>query len=465
MRSKIYIYIILVLLITANILHKLVYTQSMKIGAFTKNIRSCGVEGVGWRLEVPKCEQYQELEFVEISSRVVGDSDNSFFQPKRLIAQAVTEKYIGRVSGKRWWESAQNYIVAGRNFLLKHGLSFLPGDQAGLVAGMVFGGSQDLSQELQTAFQVAGLTHVVSASGYNVSVISGMIIWLTSFILPRALPKRFSVWLIILGVWAYAIVAELVPPVIRAAIMISLSILSSQVFYRQQNTLFTWGTTVAIMLALEPFYMVSLSFWLSALATLGIIVFLPLLVSAEGIFYQLETGQVVDQFAVQKKRKTEAGPWLWLVLRESLLVTLAAQAFTTPLILLVFGKTSYLSVVTNTLLLWLTPIITLMGLGLMLVGAALAVFSAQAPVQIQVQTQAQTQWLMIFLSRVVSWPVKLFIDSVKWFGQFEWGVVKWSLSWQGVFLWWLVLLVLLGGYHYFLRKKKIGIEKERTAFL
>lgn len=463
MRSKIYIYIIFVLLIVANILHKLVYTRNMRIVVFTKNIQNCIVESVGWQLEIPHCKQYNYLEYIEVFSRQVGSSDRGFFQPKRLIAQQVVAKSVAWLSVKRWWQLVKAYIKNGKSFLLKYGLFYLSGDQAGLVAGMVFGGSHDLSPELKNALQVSGLTHVVSASGYNVSVVAGVVVWLAAAA-PIALPRSYSGWLIILGVWSYALAAELVPPVVRAAIMISLNILSSRLVWRQQNTLFTWGITVAIMLACEPFYMTSLSFWLSAMATLGIIIFLPLLVSLEGLFYRLETGQVED--AVMKSTLSLADPhdqrynqkkdkvvWLWFFLKESLAVTLSAQAFTTPLILLVFGRASYLSLVTNTLLLWLTPVITLAGLGLMLVGAILAGCSIQAG------------WLMIFLSQLVSWPVNLFINSVLWFGQFEWGVVRWQFSWWGVFLWWLVLFALIWRHHYSLHRKRTNIVKQELTFL
>jgi len=369
---------------------------------FAGNIQDCYIKTIEWSFFLPNCEQYQVGEFLEVFGSHSGSSDNSFFQPKRLKVQAVKQLSLSRLSVKYWWHKAQILIDQQKTILLKNGLSFLPPTHANLISGMVFGGAASLPQELRDDFQITGLTHVVSASGYNVSVVAGIAI----FIFSKFLPRRLSTLVIILTIWSYAIAAELVPPVIRSSIMISLNLIASRVFFKQYNLFFALIFTALAMLLWEPFYAQSLSFWLSTLATLGIILFLPLLESEEGWFSRLSTGH----FSEQELDKSN-------IFKESFLVTLAAQSLTIPLVIMVFGEVSLLSFVTNTMLLWLTPLITLLGLGLMLVGA---MFSFWPGVWMGV---------MPVLSLFVWLPTELFISSVSWFGRFEWGLVKISLPW------------------------------------
>ena len=423
-KLKLYIYIIFVLFITANIMQKLILTRKYSGFALisTKvliagNMQNCSIRTLSYSFFLPDCQQYSKGDFLEVSGSHEGDSDKAFFQQKRLKVQAVKQISLNRLSVKHWWHRAQVLIYQQKTIFLETGLFYLPLTHANLIASMVFGGTASLPQELKEDFQITGLTHVVSASGYNVSVVAGLAIFLFS----KLLSKRLSTVVIIFVIWGYAIAAELVPPVIRSSIMISLNLVASRVFFRQYNLLFSLVFTALIMLLWEPSYAQSLSFWLSTLATLGIVLVLPLLESGEGWFSRLSTGHLVDQ---QKPSKSN-------IFKESFLVTLAAQSLTLPLAAAVFGEVSLLSFVTNTMLLWLTPVITLFGLGLMFIGA---IFSPWPGV-----------WQLVgpILSLLVWLPTELFISGVEWFGQLEWGLVKFSLPFYVVVIWWSMLGIIV----------------------
>lgn len=423
-KIKLYIYIILVLFIAANIMQELImtrkYIDTNLVTArvlFMKNIQNCYAKTRNWSFFIPNCDQYRNGEFLEVSGSHASDSDKGFFQLKRLKVQAVKRIIVSRFSVKHWWNKAFIYIYQQKDLFLKRGLFYLPFTHSSLVAGMVFGGAASLPQELQQDFQVTGLTHVVSASGYNVSVVAGMVLFLFS----KIFSKRFSTVVIIPIIWSYAIAAELVAPIIRSSIMISLNLIASRVFFRQYNLLFSLLFTALAMLLWEPFYAQSLSFWLSTLATLGIILILPLLESEESWFSRLSTGHFSDQ-----KIPTTSN-----IFQESFLVTLAAQSLTLPLVAAVFGEFSVLSFLTNTLLLWLTPLITISGLGLIMLGFLLS------PWPNLWQFLAPTLGLVVWL------PTELFLSSVKWFGQFEWGLIELSFPWWVVGMWWGMLGVVV----------------------
>ena len=423
-KLKLTIYTIFVLFIIANIMQELVWTRKDidNNSATTRvllagNMQDCLVKTLKWSFFIPNCDQYHQGDFLEVSGSHEGDSDKGFFQLKRLKVQAVKRISFSRLSVKYWWSRAQVFMSEQKAVFLETGLSYLPSTHASLIAGMVFGGTASLPQELQQNFQVTGLTHVVSASGYNVSVVAGLAI----FIFSKLGSKKISTPIIILVVWSYAMAAELVPPVVRSSMMISLNLIASRVFFKQYHLFFSLVLTVLIMLLWEPFYAQSLSFWLSTLATLGIILILPLLESQEGLFSRLSTGHLSDQ----------PSSGVGNIFKESFLVTLAAQSLTLPLVAIVFGQVSLLSFLTNTILLWLTPLITLAGLGLMSAGVIFSLWPGLWP-----------QLGPIF-SLWVWLPTELFISGVEWFGQFEWGLVELALPWWAVAAWWGMLGVIV----------------------
>jgi ComEC/Rec2-related protein len=445
-KLKIYIYIILIIFIFASIMQKLVLTQkyidSQAITTrvlLTNNLQDCFIKTIEYSFFLPNCDQFEAVSLLEVVSSLSNKTDKSFFSPKRLEVQAVNQFQIKRASVKYWWSRAKIWSRVSKSYLLERIEPYLPSTHFSLVEGMVFGGATQLSQDLQRDFRVTGLTHVVSASGYNVSVVASLIL----VIFKKIFPRRVAGLVAIVMVWIYALMAEMVPPVIRASIMISINLIAAQVFLRQYQVLFVLFLAIAIMLYFQPFYAHSLSFWLSTLATLGIILILPLLESNQGVFQRLSTGQLAG----------ENNPSSTNIFLESLRVTLAAQSLTLPLVAMVFGEVSLLSFLTNTFLLWMTPLITLSGLGLMVLGAITSLvpglWGAMAPV----------------VNILVWLPTTLFLFGVEWFGQLEWGYIKISLSWWAVLVWWGLLgVVILRKKYQMNRKVREGNLRYATFF-
>lgn len=92
----------------------------------------------------------------------------------------------------------------------------------------------------------------------------------------------------------------------------------------------------------------NLSFQLSALSTLGIILFAK----------QLQ----------QKTVKKTLGTSLFSLIEDDLRVTLAAQVFTIPLILFTFRRISLVSPLTNILIGWVIAPVTAIGMALAILG-------------------------------------------------------------------------------------------------
>lgn len=211
----------------------------------------------------------------------------------------------------------------------------LPEPHSSLLSGMVFGTKSQIPQHFYQNLKTTGTLHIIVLSGYNISLILAAVFALFIPLFGRkiaSLIALFSVFLFILFVGPS-------PPVIRAAIMGGLTLLSLY-FGRPKKGLYLLFLTALIMLLFDKSLISSLSFQLSFAATFGIILFAH----------------------PSKQKTTSLFKTILKGFKEELLVTLSAQVFTTPLILYSFGTLSLISPLTNALIAWTVPIITPLGL-------------------------------------------------------------------------------------------------------
>lgn len=145
-------------------------------------------------------------------------------------------------------------------------------DGAGICTALLCGWRNNVSEEVNQAFKTTGLAHVLAVSGAHLSVIVSIF----SLILKRiALPRVCSVVIQIALMAIYVVFSGSSPSVIRAAVMASIAICS---FFaaRRAVPLQALGICVIGALVCSPSSALSVSFALSVLATLGILVFSPL---------------------------------------------------------------------------------------------------------------------------------------------------------------------------------------------
>lgn len=203
----------------------------------------------------------------------------------------------------------------------------LPEPQAGFLSGILFGTKSTMTKDVIDAFVTTGTIHIVALSGQNLSIFTGTLASWFSSIVSRRIASLLILFLLVWFLWFVGPS----PSLIRAVIMGSLTLLAI-IFGRRNLSLLSLLLAVSIMLLLNPSWIGDLSFQLSVLATLGIILFGGAGRSAN--------------FVVSELR-----------------ITLAAQLLTTPLILFHFHRLSLIAPITNVLIGWTMPI--LMGLGWM----------------------------------------------------------------------------------------------------
>ena len=198
--------------------------------------------------------------------------------------------------------------------------SVLPSDEADLLTGIVLGGSS-LDRQFKDRLANVGLTHVVAASGMNVSLFSGFAFWVVSFL---AIRKLYKAILVIGMILFYSTITGFDPPIVRATIMGTFTIVA-MIVGRQSAAI--WGLLISayIMLWVSPMLLTNPSFLLSFTAMIGQIFLSGL---------RLNLPNLSKPFA------------------ENFLQSLVAILFTFPIVLLFFAKFSLVSLFTNVLVLW-----------------------------------------------------------------------------------------------------------------
>lgn len=292
----------------------------------------------------------------------------------------------------------------------------LPEPYAALANGMLLGIEAGIPDDLYEQFNLTGTSHVIVISGSNVAIVSGVLMAL--FV--RLLGRRRALWPTLAGIGLYALLVGGDPAVIRAALMGSLFVVAT-VLKRQSTALLSLGAACWAMTLLNPLTLWDVGFELSSAATAGLILFSPGLTEAlkrrwPGVAWG---GYLTRGVAAQ------SGLLLLSLLQDGLLVTLAANLTTLPLVVYYFGRLSLVSLLTNLLIAPVQPYIMLLGGSGLLIGLAGIEWIAHIPFWIAYLCLAWTV-------AMVRWSAALPWASLEIFG---YGAGGWALTYGLLFGW------------------------------
>jgi len=143
--------------------------------------------------------------------------------------------------------------------------SLLPEPQASLLNGMLFGIRADMSYSFYQALQVTGVLHVIALSGMNISILIDIV---GKLLYPFG--KKISAVFSIIFIIGFVIFVGASPTVVRAAIMGSMGLVAI-IFGKRYWSLLALFLASGVMLLFRPDWIYDISFQLSFLATVGII--------------------------------------------------------------------------------------------------------------------------------------------------------------------------------------------------
>jgi competence protein ComEC len=180
---------------------------------------------------------------------------------------------VQRTSGFRGWRPI-GWLYASRSNLMGALERVLPEPQAALAQGMALGIRANIPAGLKTDFVRTGTTHLLAISGVNLTIVAGMLVTLTVFLFGRR--HYVHIWTTLAVVWLYTWLTGLGPPVVRAAIMVSI-FMAAELFGRQKSAFIALLLAAAAMTGLKPSVLFDVSFQLSFAAMAGLVFVLPLL--------------------------------------------------------------------------------------------------------------------------------------------------------------------------------------------
>lgn len=248
----------------------------------------------------------------------------------------------------------------------------IPTPESSLGIGYLVGQKRALPPDLIEALQVAGLTHVVVASGYNLTILVR---------LARRLFVRISKYLATLAasvmIGGFIAVTGMSPSMSRAGLVAGLS-LAAWYYGRRFHPLVLLPFAAAVTVMINPSYSWGdLGWQLSFAAFAGVMILAPLL----------------RHFFFGDKKAGTIG--------QILLETLAAVIMTAPILIGAFGQLSNVAVIANMLVVPLVPLAMLMtfvsGIGALLLPQAAALIGLPAT------------WLLGYMTKVAE-----YLSSLSW---------------------------------------------------
>lgn len=283
----------------------------------------------------------------------------------------------------------------------------VPEPEASLGIGFLVGQRRSLPTELDMALQIAGLTHIVVASGYNLTILVR---------LARRLFVKVSKYLATLTsgglIVGFIAITGMSPSMSRAGLVAGLS-LAAWYCGRKFHPLVLLPFAVAVTVMMNPSYAWGDVGWqLSFLAFGGVMIFAPLL---QAYYFGAKKPGIVRQIFGE---------------------TLAATIMTLPILIYYFGYMSNVAILANILILPLVPLAMLLTF---IAGIGVIVLS--------------------FISEAAGIPAYLILyymtHTAEWFAGLSWAVSEFSLQlWQVA----LMYAAIAGFMMYMWRKTKLNLR-------
>ena len=209
-------------------------------------------------------------------------------------------------------------ILAYKKKFLEGEKAVLPEPASALASGVLIGDKRSVGPDLQKDFQRTSLTHILVLSGYNVTVVIDWLLVMLRFA-PRIVQSS--------GVMSVALVFIVLSggasSAVRAVGMTTIALVA-RMYVRRFDALRALGIVGVIMVFLQPMILwYDPSFQLSFLATLGLIVYAPIISSFISF--------VPERFGV----------------RELCSATIATCFFVSPYLLMTNGSLSIVAIPAN----------------------------------------------------------------------------------------------------------------------
>ena len=283
----------------------------------------------------------------------------------------------------------------------------LPEPESSLGLGYLLGQRRALPADLALALQIAGLTHVVVASGYNLTILVR---------LARRLFVKVSKYLsalsAVLMIVSFMAITGISPSMSRAGLV---SVLSLVAWYygRKFHPIILLLVAVAVTVIINPSYAWGdLGWQLSFAAFAGVMIIAPL----------------AQCYLFGEKKPGFVGQ----VLGE----TVSAQLATAPIIILAFGQFSNVAIVSNLLILPLVPLAMLLTFIAGVGGLVLPSFA-------------------VMIGTPATWLLNYMVSVTEYLASLPWAMSEVDIKWWAIGIYYAILI---GVCLYMWRKTKYNLR-------
>ena len=272
-----------------------------------------------------------------------GFNYRRYLKTQKIYLTAVSKEV--KIIGKNQLSLIEEVCEKVREKVREFTENALDSESSGILQALIIGDDKNIEEESREQYKKAGMIHLLVVSGGHVAFLVMLVTYILEFI---NIGKNRRKYLMICVIVIYVFITGCTPSVLRAGIATIIIIIGSLIG-RQNDTLTTIGF-VALILTLEnPNVIYSLSFQLSFLGALGIILGYPKL------------NEVISKVLPKK-------------ISEAVSLTLSAQLFVTPITLYNFNTIYFGGVISNIFSMSLAGIIMMYGIILFPIYLAISPF-------------------------------------------------------------------------------------------
>ncbi len=302
------------------------------------------IDTVNVRIRVPLYPLYNVGETLTLKGKVTQPKNNPPHEGKKsfdydsylLLKHVGSEMFFPTVLLRK--ESTSTFVESLMKFkqrLVTIVGTYVNEPQASLASGMLLGNAQ-MSKELTQTFRIAGLSHIVVLSGFNIAILITVLLLLLK---PLPLVVRVVTAFVVIIIFVVMVGAE--ASVVRATLMAFIALVAllfGRGYVAHQALLLSF---LGIVLYSPTSLLSDVSLHLSFLATAGI------------VYMSDEIKKYIESFSLPEAL-------LSFGYIEIVTTTLAAYFATLPYVIYTFGTVSVYGLLANFLVLPLVPLIMLL---------------------------------------------------------------------------------------------------------
>ncbi len=191
----------------------------------------------------------------------------------QISLQSGTYKRVGVLASPNLSIRARQWSQKIQNKLKKYDFGK---NELGIINALILGQRKNISRELLTQYSQAGAIHILAVSGLHVGILFLLLSFLFKPLEYFSYGNILKTTLIILTLFAFALLTGLSGSVVRAVSMFSFIAIGDSLKKRENSVLYALITSFFFIVVLHPAYIFDVGFQMSYTAVLGILLFQPI---------------------------------------------------------------------------------------------------------------------------------------------------------------------------------------------